>query len=184
MAIRQSGKSGTSGDELKRRFLATVDGKACEFFAELLSPGCVRVYFGENATHLDVTRLGDDHYLALQEERVFHLGFTRQGSEWQAQLNGDVLTFDLKDEKMLLRSTLGGGLGAAASGDVKSPMPGRVAKILVAPGQAIKAGDPVIVVEAMKMENEFKAKKDGIVREIKVAAGETVEGGAVLIKID
>jgi glutaconyl-CoA/methylmalonyl-CoA decarboxylase subunit gamma len=68
-------------------------------------------------------------------------------------------------------------------GTIASPMPGRVVKILVAVGDSVAKGDPVIVVEAMKMENELTAAKDGIVEEIYVDTGATVESGAKLVRI-
>lgn len=169
---------------MKRKFVATIDGEKREFHAELAGDGRITVFMADKVTELDVSRIGEDHYLALVGNKVHHLGFTRQGCEWQAYEDGEVLSFELRDEKMLLRDSLGGALGGGGGGEVKSPMPGRVVKILVEAGTAVKAGDPVVVVEAMKMENEFKAKKAGTVKEIKVKPGDTVEGGAILLTIE
>jgi biotin carboxyl carrier protein len=68
--------------------------------------------------------------------------------------------------------------------DIKAPMPGLVLKVLVTPGQAIKKGDPVLILEAMKMENVFKATSDATVKEIKVAELTAVEKGEVLIVLE
>lgn len=68
--------------------------------------------------------------------------------------------------------------------DIKAPMPGLVLKVLVTPGQAIKKGDPVLILEAMKMENVFKATSDATVKEIKVAERTAVEKGEVLIVLE
>lgn len=68
--------------------------------------------------------------------------------------------------------------------DIKAPMPGLVLKILVEPGQSIRKGDPVLVLEAMKMENVFKSAADAIVKAIKVAPGTAVEKGEVLIVLE
>ncbi|SHM21025.1 biotin carboxyl carrier protein [Chitinophaga jiangningensis] len=68
--------------------------------------------------------------------------------------------------------------------DIKAPMPGLVLKVLVEPGQAIKKGDPVLILEAMKMENVFKSAADAIVREIKVSERTAVEKGEVLIVLE
>ncbi|AWO02143.1 acetyl-CoA carboxylase biotin carboxyl carrier protein subunit [Chitinophaga alhagiae] len=68
--------------------------------------------------------------------------------------------------------------------DIKAPMPGMVLKVLVTPGQAIKKGDPVLILEAMKMENVFKAAADAVVKEIKVAERTAVEKGEVLIVLE
>lgn len=74
--------------------------------------------------------------------------------------------------------------GAGAGGAVKAPMPGRVVKALVAEGDSVEAGQPVIIVEAMKMENEVAASGAGIVRRIAVSSGDTVDAGAVLVEIE
>ncbi|MET3874591.1 biotin/lipoyl-containing protein [Chitinophaga sp. OAE865] len=68
--------------------------------------------------------------------------------------------------------------------DIKAPMPGLVLKVLVTPGQAIRKGDPVLILEAMKMENVFKAGSDAIVKEIKVSERTAVEKGEVLIVLE
>ena len=71
--------------------------------------------------------------------------------------------------------------GGGSDRVIKSPMPGRVVKVLVKPGDAVAAGQPVLVIEAMKMENELKAKGAGTVAEVHVAAGATVEANAKLL---
>lgn len=78
--------------------------------------------------------------------------------------------------------------GAAGPADglvrITAPIPGRVSRILVEPGQQISRGDGVIVVEAMKMENELRAPRDGVVGSIEVEEGQGVEGGALLATIE
>ena len=73
---------------------------------------------------------------------------------------------------------------ALAAGEVvKSPMPGNILKINVAQGQAVKEGDVLIVLEAMKMENEIVAPKSGSVAQIAVSKGQVVETGTPLVVI-
>jgi biotin carboxyl carrier protein len=76
--------------------------------------------------------------------------------------------------------------GGAAHGEqrIVAPMPGRVVRVLVAPGDAVEARQPVIVVEAMKMENELRSPKAGQVKEVAVATGTSVEAGRILVVID
>ena len=73
---------------------------------------------------------------------------------------------------------------ALASGEVvKAPMPGNILKINVAPGQKVEEGDVLIVLEAMKMENEIVATKSGTVAQLAVSKGAVVETGAPLVVI-
>ncbi len=73
--------------------------------------------------------------------------------------------------------------GGAGEQRLTAPMPGRVLRVLVQPGEAVSAGQGLVVVEAMKMENELSARRDGHVREIAVAEGQSVEAGRLLLVI-
>ncbi len=66
---------------------------------------------------------------------------------------------------------------------IKAPMPGLILKIIVTEGQTIKKGEPVLILEAMKMENVFKASADATVKSIKINEGQAVEKGEVLIEL-
>jgi len=74
--------------------------------------------------------------------------------------------------------------GAGASGAVKTQMPGRIVRVLVSEGDAVDKGTPLLVVEAMKMENELKSPMAGTVRRIAVAEGDLVEARAVLVELE
>ena len=76
------------------------------------------------------------------------------------------------------------GVAVAGPAAVRSPMPGRVVKILVRAGERIAAGHAVVVVEAMKMENELRAPRAGTIREIRCAEGAAVEAGQDLIVVE
>ena len=84
------------------------------------------------------------------------------------------------------RTGRGGDTAGQAHGaqQVSAPMPGRVVRVLVAPGDAVEARQPVVVVEAMKMENELRSPKAGRVKDVTVTAGTSVEAGRVLVVID
>ncbi len=77
----------------------------------------------------------------------------------------------------------GGGGGAAGSGNVEVPMQGTIVKVLVEVGQQVEVGQAVVVLEAMKMENQITAEKAGTVKEIKVKQGDTVGSGDVVVVI-
>ena len=80
----------------------------------------------------------------------------------------------------------GADTGAGAHGEqpVTAPMPGRVVRVLVAPGDAVAVRQPVVVVEAMKMENELRSPKAGRVKDVGVVPGTSVEAGRVLLVIE
>ena len=87
------------------------------------------------------------------------------------------------DPKRLRGSGAGGGQAEGAS-EIKTSMPGKVVRVLVEVGAEIKLGEGVIIVEAMKMQNEMKSPKDGVIKEIRFATGATVNAGDVLAVIE
>jgi biotin carboxyl carrier protein len=80
----------------------------------------------------------------------------------------------------------GGDLGGHGHGEavIVAPMPGRVVRVLVAAGDAVEAKQGVVVVEAMKMENELRSPKAGRVKEVAVSVGASVEAGRVLVVVE
>jgi biotin carboxyl carrier protein len=79
--------------------------------------------------------------------------------------------------------TKGGAGGGQGVRTLVAPLPGRIVKIAVKPGDRIEKGATLLVIEAMKMENEFKAGASGTIAEVRVEAGQTVNGGDVLVVI-
>jgi biotin carboxyl carrier protein len=77
----------------------------------------------------------------------------------------------------------GAGVGAGSQDEIRSPMTGRVVSVSVKAGDAVKAGSPVAVVAAMKMEFRIEAPRDGVVKEVACKPGDRVDLGAVLIQM-
>jgi biotin carboxyl carrier protein len=90
----------------------------------------------------------------------------------------------VEEETRHLLRTRSGGHGGAAGQVLVAPMPGKVAHVAVSEGQVVKAGDGLLVIEAMKMENEFRATGPGTVKEVRVQAGQPVNAGDVLLVIE
>ncbi len=88
-----------------------------------------------------------------------------------------------ESERMRALAAAAGVRGAKGDGVVTSPMPGRVLKVLVNEGDPVTVGTPLVVVEAMKMENELFAEQDGTIAKVFVTPGTNVEGGAKLVEI-
>src|SRR5205823_3265962 len=86
--------------------------------------------------------------------------------------------------KLLAQAAARAGAPAEGPQSVRSPMPGKVVKVLVQPGDVVQAGAGVVVVEAMKMENELKAPRGGTVKQVRVREGQAVESGEELAQIE
>lgn len=152
--------------EIERRdgkIFANVDGRAYELEATEPEPGV---------------------FLFKQNGKVYE-AFVSPRPDGRATVSIDRQDFDLKlvDPKRLRGSaTAGETIGGAA--EIKTAMPGKVVRILVSLSDEVKKGDGVIVVEAMKMQNEMKSPKDGVVKEIRVGENDTVGAGDVLVVIE
>lgn len=134
---------------------------------------------------LDVHRAGPHHYSVIHEGHSFDLRFFHDNSTVTAFLNGEHLTFQLEDPQTLRKAK------AAAGGDkihgpapVKAMMPGKVIKVLVKKGEKVAKGQGLLVMEAMKMENELTSPKDGVVTSLNATEGQSTESGAILAIIE
>ncbi|MQA90912.1 MAG: hypothetical protein GEU90_11830 [Gemmatimonas sp.] len=103
---------------------------------------------------------------------------------WHVTLNGRTLLVEAIDERSRTIREMSGAPTTDAEKVVVAPMPGLIVRVEVEVGAAVTMGQGLIVVEAMKMENELKAPADGIVKKIEVAAGSAVEKGAVLVVLE
>jgi len=132
---------------------------------------------------VDAHQVQDSVWSVLYGTESFEVDVQGRDDEYEVLIEGDCYKFSLMNEqrKALIRA---GGKGAEGKALVTSPMPGKVVKLLVAEGEEVKAGQGVIVVEAMKMENELKSAVQGKVTEIFVKEGEVVESGAKLLLVE
>jgi len=98
-------------------------------------------------------------------------------------INGQTHEIRVIDPKRL-RGKKGDDVDASGKAEIKTAMPGKVVRIMVSVGDPVQKGDGVIVVEAMKMQNEMKSTKNGVIVEIKAAEGDTVGAGDILVVIE
>ena len=124
-------------------------------------------------------------YLLLSDGRVYECRVQEGGAGSAAEVHVGRRTFrvTLSDPKRL-RSARAAHVGGGGRAEVLAPMPGKVVRVLVRRGQEVEAGQGLVVVEAMKMQNELKSPKAGAVSELRAAVGATVNAGEVLAVIE
>lgn len=88
------------------------------------------------------------------------------------------------NDEMLLHESLKRGGGFGGDKELKSGMPGKIIEIFVKQGEVVKANKPILIMEAMKMENEMRTTRDVKIKEICIKQGDSVEAGAVLVKFE
>jgi pyruvate carboxylase subunit B len=109
---------------------------------------------------------------------------SNQGDAWSVQRAGRTWTVEISDERaQSLRQMVGRRKAAGSGGLVKAPMPGLVLRLEVQEGQAVSVGAGLLVLEAMKMENEIRATEAGVINKVLVKAGQAVEKGTVLLEL-
>jgi biotin carboxyl carrier protein len=100
------------------------------------------------------------------------------------RVGADVVELELLDELTARAQAVAGKGAFRGSGDVKAAIPGRVLRILVGAGDPVSHGQPLVVLEAMKMENDVRAPRDGVVRSVEVESGQAVGTGQVLLRLE
>lgn len=136
-----------------------------------------------DSSDVDAQKISINEISLLVDGRAYRCLFDRTPNEEAVVLNGKRYVFTVEDPRAL-KSRKQRGTGADGPLAIKSSMPGRVLRMLVAEGDEVSAGQGVMVVEAMKMQNEMKTTRGGRVRRIAVNEGETVNAGQLLAVIE
>lgn len=137
---------------------------------------------------LDVHRAGPHHYSVIHEGQSYDLRFFHNGSNVDAYWHGEHLSFTL--ERASGRAVQAKGTKTGAPSSISGPvqvvavMPGKVVQVDVKVGAKVKEGEGLLILEAMKMENEMTAPRGGVVKEVRVKPGQSVEGGQVMVVIE
>jgi pyruvate carboxylase subunit B len=165
---------------MKRTFNARISGQ--DYLVEHAEDGTISI----NGQLMDVVRFyaGEMHHLRIGA-RSFDVSSLRpENGGYHLLLNGMSLSIEVEDERAALLKAFGGEKATKIHASIlRSPMPGKITRVLVSEGELIEAGQGVLILEAMKMENEIKAPAAGIVKTIRVSESDAVEKNAVLIEI-
>lgn len=107
-----------------------------------------------------------------------------EDTEYTVFTRNSFRTITIFNDEMLLHKSLKKGGGLGNNSELKAGMPGKIIEIFVKAGDIVKAGKPLLIMEAMKMENEMRAASDVKIKQIMVKQGDSVESGAVLIQFE
>lgn len=128
--------------------------------------------------------LGSDGVLLRFGTRSDRVSGQRVKGGWRIRIGGREVVVQIQDERTRAIRDITGDHRPDRRTDLKAPMPGRVIKILVEAGQTVGAGDKLIVVEAMKMENELRAEASGTIASVEVSPGDTVDRDDILVRFE
>jgi biotin carboxyl carrier protein len=164
------------------KFRATVDGQTMPIEVSE-EAGRHRVQIGDETVVVDARASAEGLWSLLVDGVSWVAEVVEADGARVVTVGAEQYRVEIEEETRYLLRTRGGA--AHGSGQiVTAPMPGRVVLVAVAPGQAVQPGDGLVVLEAMKMENELKASVAGTVRDVRVAAGQAVNPGDVMLVIE
>ena len=144
------------------------------------------VKFGEESQPYGFVKQANGRYLLRMGTKLYKINNVEYDKHTVTfTLNGNWHTVQVRNEQDLLLDRLGfKTAGEIGAGELNAPMPGKILEVLVSEGDEVEIGDPVAILEAMKMENELKAPIKGVISTIAVAKGDSLEKNAPILEIE
>tara|TARA_R110002051_G_scaffold92450_2_gene162129 strand:+ start:668 stop:1153 length:486 start_codon:yes stop_codon:yes gene_type:complete len=137
---------------------------------------------------LDFTQTGPLQYHILQKSKPFRAEVIKTDLNQKAytvKVNNKPYHIKITDDLDLLIKEMGFAIGSSKQIDsIKAPMPGLILDIHVAPGQSVKEGEPLLILEAMKMENIITSPRDGVIKSVPINKGTAIDKGQLLIEFE
>lgn len=175
--------SDSTGNTGRIRLVAVADGS--EYMLEVPSNQGSPDWncrIGDKEVRADVREVEPDIYSILLGSRSFEVQIEKGDGRVYASVNGRHLSVEIRDPRRMVRGAA--GINLAGPRTICSPMPGKVVRVLVAEGDEVEAGRGLLIVEAMKMQNEIKSPKAGRVAAIHVSQGSAVGGGEAMMVVE
>ncbi|MCX6238764.1 MAG: biotin/lipoyl-binding protein [Bacteroidia bacterium] len=135
---------------------------------------------------VDIVKVSNQEFSVLYNGRSFNIEVIESKEPKHFNVNTLYFKFDIEvvDNESRYRQSRMQSNQIHTDNTIRSPMPGKVVRVFVKPGDIVEAGQPLIVLSAMKMESEFKAGQRGIVKEVPVKEGDTVDNNQLLVVIE
>jgi biotin carboxyl carrier protein len=143
-----------------------------------------RIAVDRNEFIVDGKKTGRTNYSLIIENRSFEVDVDIHEDEYRVLVDGRSYHIHLTDERRMRLGGTQSGIELQGRQEVSVPMAGKVTAVLVGEGDKVEKGQGLIIVEAMKMENEVRSPVNAEIKEIKVKAGQAVEAGEVLLVVE
>jgi 3-methylcrotonyl-CoA carboxylase alpha subunit len=153
-----------------------LDGEQAHPVRVMFRGQALHVRIGASEAPLSGEALPDGRLLLLLDKRAFRARAVHDGDDWHVFCDGQY-------RRLRLKAPLGGLDEDTRTGSLAAPMPGKIIQVLAKVGTKVRKGDPLLILEAMKMEHTITAPADGVVEEVHFGAGEQVLEGVELLKL-
>ncbi|MEN7551112.1 biotin/lipoyl-containing protein [Rapidithrix thailandica] len=144
-----------------------------------------RLFVNNQVVEWDIVRLADQRFHILYQNKSFNAEFIHADAvkkEFILKINGRVYHLEVKDQYDILLEKLGMKDALLQKvNDLKAPMPGLILEVKAKEGERVKKGEPLLILEAMKMENVLKAPEDVTIKSVKVSQADNVEKNQLLL---
>jgi biotin carboxyl carrier protein len=164
------------------RFTAIVGDLSREVAVEKLADGRYRFSIDGREQVVDSRQTGTGTFSLLIDHATAEVSVVARGEDFAVTIDGRTHRLRLLDERRARRAAAAGSADGAR--EVRAAMPGKVVAVLIAAGATVERGQGILVIEAMKMENEIPAPRAGTVTEVLAKPGQAVEAGELLARID
>lgn len=164
-----------------KKYQIIVDKTAKTWEVSLTQEGSPEEKF--SIAHKDFEE-ADDVISFLFENHSYLIDAVENGTNYDVYTRGSYRSVKIFNDEMLLHESLKSGKSMGGDKGLTSGMPGKIIKVLVNEGDEVTEGTPLLIMEAMKMENEMKASGNAIIKKVLVSPGDNVETGATLIQFD
>lgn len=143
---------------------------------------------GKDWVHYDISKndykFAEEYVSFLFEGKSFLIDVIGKDTDYTVFARNSFRTIKIFNDEMLLHESLKKGSGFGGDEELKAGMPGKIIEIFAKQGDLVKANKPLLIMEAMKMENEMRTSRDVKIKEICIKQGDSVETGAILIKFE
>jgi biotin carboxyl carrier protein len=166
-------------------YIVTLDDQTYKIdVQELEEDHLYRVSINGVERVIDGRQLSGHMYSLLIDERSFTTDVTAKDDQYTVACDGKSIRLTLLDERRALRPGESGDETRQGDKQIRAVMPGKVVNVLVAVGNEVSKDQGLLVIEAMKMENEIRATASGTVKAVHVTPGQAVESGVMLLELE
>jgi acetyl/propionyl-CoA carboxylase alpha subunit len=166
------------------KYTSILNGQERELEITPLESNVFKIVIDGQVHEIEACHCGNDLISLLIDNLSYDISYSFDGDLICLDFRNQYFNIEVLDERKMRMRRVRSSLDLSGPEIIKTSMPGRVIKVLKQTGEKVDAGAGIIIIEAMKMENEIQCRNPGVVKKVNVKPGQTVESEAVLVEIE